>query len=538
MYGRIIAMEKGLLEPVFFDNLVYENDNFLVKKFCFWQGCSLWWHNEYQLFSVALPGCTAFNVIGCRATFAYEDGKRATDEEFCYVNGFKDGLCLVGLTDKGFGYIDPKMNFVIPPKYNNARKFQNGLAIVALWDNEAQKDKWIFIDKKGNEYSFEKEYAVIENNSEGMFRVSDLDMGGFWGSNSLAYFSDYDTNAGVWGYVDSTGKEIIKPQYIYAFDFENGYALVCKGWWYKDKKWDTASKTGGYWTDTELWGFIDKTGKEVVPCQYDEIKYFYDNTKYLQAHFGGWKDGKWGIIDFQGKWIVEPIFGDLDYDISEDGCFAFCNEDKWNAPDEIPMGIYSIPEQRILFEPQFTDVDFLDNGLFLVEKYDDTLGRTIQVVIDRTGKPLFDSAYRCLYPHANYYKASAIDKNGKELHGIIDKQGNEIIPCKYDASWNGFLFSQKLVIFKQDEKYGLMSFDENIIIEPKYTSLTYYAQGFLYAKIDGKEGLIDEGKVGLLDMSGKIILPVKYESISIENDLIVGRENNGTDLFRIIKNQS
>jgi hypothetical protein len=531
-------MEKEFIEPVYFNDTVYENKDFSVKRICFWRDCELYWKNEVKLFSVALPGCTAFNVTGCKATFALEDGKRATDKEFCYVDGFEEGLCLVGITGKGFGYIDSKMDFVIPPKYNNAKRFQNGFALVAFWDNEKEKNTWIFIDKQGVEYHFEKEYAVIENNSDGIFRVSDLDMGGFWGFFSLAFHSDYHSNAGLWGYVDSAGKEIIKPQYIYAFDFENGYARVCKGEWTKDKKWDNEYNTGRYWTETELWGFIDKTGKEVIPCRYDEIKYFYENSKYLQAHIGGWENGKWGIIDYNGNWIVEPIFEDLDYDISTDGCFAFYNEDKWSAPDEIPMGIYSIAEQRVIFEPQFLDVDFLDDGFFRVEKYDEKLNRNIQMVIDKTGKPLFDSVYTDLFNRNNYYETVIRDKNGNQLYGIIDKAGNELLSCKYNATWNGLLFPQKLIVFKQDEKCGVMSFDGNIIIEPNYTSLMYCAEGFFEAKIGGKEGHIDEGKVGLLDMAGNIVLPITYKSVSIENELICAQDDSGATLFKIIRNRT
>ncbi|MCL1991554.1 MAG: WG repeat-containing protein, partial [Spirochaetes bacterium] len=64
---------------------------------------------------------------------------------------------------------------------------------------------------------------------------------------------------------------------------------------------------------------INKTGKEIIPCKFDEIKYFmnhgteeaesseeYGASSYLMAHFGGWQNGNWGVIDYSGNWVVPP----------------------------------------------------------------------------------------------------------------------------------------------------------------------------------------------------------------------------------------
>lgn len=106
----------------------------------------------------------------------------------------------------------------------------------------------------------------------------------------LAYHSDYERIAGIWGFVNESGKEVIAPQYIYAYDFEDGLAIVAKGKWTRDKKWDNKYNQGRYWTEEELWGAIDKEGKEVIPCVFDEIVCFYDCTDVFMAHYGGWKN--------------------------------------------------------------------------------------------------------------------------------------------------------------------------------------------------------------------------------------------------------
>ncbi|MDR1179266.1 MAG: WG repeat-containing protein [Spirochaetales bacterium] len=535
-------MNKQRLVPTVFNDIVFENDEILIKKTYFWSSCSIWKDDETNLLKVNLPGSRAFN-IGCIATFAYPDGRRATEQEFCYLGSFHEGLAKVAVAEDKYGFIDANMEFIIQPIYNYVRDFQNGYSVVSRWDEKNKTNITLFIDKTGKEFIFERidNYNSISDYSDGMFKVSDLKSCGIYERwVSLAYFSDYGNDAGFWGYTDNTGKEVIKPQYIYAFDFENGLALVCKGKWTKDKKWDNNCKTGGYWTEEELWGMIDKTGKEVVPCKFDEIKYFHTvneekDNRYLQAHYGGWKEGKWGIIDYSGEWIIEPIFTDLYYDITEDGYFEFSNKDKWSAPDNVPIGIYSINEKCVLFEPEFTNIDFMPDGTFKVERYDLKLNRKIEQIIDKSGRVIFISNYTYLFDRNDGYETMIREKDGRQIYGFVDKLGNEILPCKFEISWNGLLIDIQRIIFKENEKYGLMTFDEKIIIKPQYTSLINISNEFLEVKTGGKEGFVDEGRNGLLTIEGINILPIIYTSISIENDTIIARSDEGTILFQIIK---
>ena len=483
-----------------------------------------------------MPGGEYFNS-NCIGTFALPDGRRATEKEFSYIGSFHEGLAKIAIKDKGYGFVDKDMNIVIEPKYKSATGFKNGVAVVKILDEDGNK-KVMLIDKNGNERFFEKDYKRIlyEHNgdfcNEGMFMVSDHE------DIELAFYSDYENNAGVWGYADSNGKEIVKPQYIFAFDFEKGLALVCKGEW--RKKWEDSRNTGQYWREKELWGMIDKTGREVVPFIFDEIKYYHHGSdKYLQAHYGGWHEGKWGIINFSGEWVVEPVFEDLGYEIYNDDYITFYNEDKWNSPDDdIPMGIYSIKEQRALFEPQFLDVKFIDNGTFIVEKYDDKSRRNKQIIIDINGKVLVDSQYDSIWK--NYKKKDMcnvyiVDANGKCLSGLIDKNGKEIIPCKYDMAFDGILFDLEVFIYLENGKFGIRNFNGEIIIPPEYTYISDVMGNYFKVKVGRKKDFIDEGKIGIITLDGKTVIPIEYKDISIEEGLIMARDGTGTTLYKIVK---
>ena len=58
---------------------------------------------------------------------------------------------------------------------------------------------------------------------------------------------------GKWGFIDKTGKQVIPCKYDGVGSFEEGLALVSLNF----KR-----------------GYIDKTGKQVIPCTYDDVVFF------------------------------------------------------------------------------------------------------------------------------------------------------------------------------------------------------------------------------------------------------------------------
>jgi|GEM_PF-2503638 len=75
------------------------------------------------------------------------------------------------------------------------------------------------------------------------------------------------------------------------------------------------------------WGVIDKTGKEVIPFQYDEI------GSHAQGLVSVKKDGKWGRFDKTGKEII-PVKYKVLRPMQPDGSKLIVNEDnKWGLID-------------------------------------------------------------------------------------------------------------------------------------------------------------------------------------------------------------
>lgn len=90
---------------------------------------------------------------------------------------------------------------------------------------------------------------------------------------------------GKYGYIDDNGKVIIPFEYEYAEDFNEGLAIVWKG--YKLLA-----------DDYFKCGYIDKTGKEVIPIKYDDTYSFRESLAAVK------KNGKYGFIDKNEKIII------------------------------------------------------------------------------------------------------------------------------------------------------------------------------------------------------------------------------------------
>jgi len=535
-------------EPAICDEVVFENNDLKITKIAEWNGCSLYWACDSldsddvpeEILKVLLPGSGSFNYNGI-STYAKEDGTRATALEFSFMEDFRNGLAKVAVDGFGYGFVNKDLTFVITPRYSLAKDFSEGYAIAVTTDKQN-----VIIDKSGREVFFQKEfsgekYKNICNCVDSMLRVSLMGKMGILDFNyRLAYYHDDDNNAGLWGYVNTKGDEVIAPQYIFAFDFKDGIAQVCKGKWEYKNQWNERENTNGWWSEEMLWGFIDKQGNEVVPCKFDEIQIFQNEnsekyeTEYFKAHIGGWKEGKWGVIDRKGNWVVEPIFKDVDYTISDEGCFAFYVADKWSDVN-VPMGIYSLFENRVIFEPQFLNVDFLSNGNFIVELYDKNKNKNITKVIDREGNQTFESDYSSIYWSEEMYKVTVwedINGNGLLRRGLIDKSGKIVLPCKYNADWNGISQERRKIICKDDAsgKYGMIDFEENTIIPAVYDELCWmHGTDLLCAELNGEK----EHRKGLLLQNGTKVLPIAFKCINIRRNVIIAHDENGTSMYKL-----
>ena len=515
-------------EPKICNDILFENDKYKIETKFIWENAKLFRHEN--IISAMYDGKQACNYYEGHATFCDLDGKRLTSLDFHITSEFKEDYMCVALGEphykyNGYTFMDKNFNFLFEPKYNRATDFVNGYAsVLKIIDN---KGYWYIIDKTGKEIFSRNEYEEIGKFSDGLCKVSVKDVT----RRGLAYHTDYYDIAGIWGYINEQGEEVIKPQYIYADNFTNGIARVCKGKWKPVEENDKK-----YWSDKELWGFIDTAGNEIIPCIYDEIGTLQDD-KYIIADF----EGKWGVLDLKGNWILEPIYLSKlyyqDYDYVEIYNEDATASDVWN--DECFIGLYDLKEKRIVCEPKYQDISVLGRGIFCVTLKDKKINKNIEYIVNDLGVSLFPSNYKTIFArsHKNndeneennsidYYEVKKHEEKGKELNGLLDKEGKELFMFNYDMPWSPFNKERQQFKFQENDKIGIRDFNENIIMPAEYEEIYYSKFGLYQVKQNNKWGLIDS--------NNNTLIPIEYEYSDIKNDgIIILRKNNNSRVLQL-----
>lgn len=167
-----------------------------------------------------------------------------------------------------------------------------------LWSTSVDFDYLQFyLDEKGN---FALEVSEIDN---GVCRVMPFNQG--LAPYAVYYGGDYNTV--YYGFIDKNGNTVIEPQYtnFYADRVGSIYEV------FNDNIASVQNKNG-------LWGGIDKTGKTVIPFEYDLLMVFNEGLAVAK------KNGKYGVIDTNNN-IVIPFEYDNLSSYSNGVCVAIKN---------------------------------------------------------------------------------------------------------------------------------------------------------------------------------------------------------------------
>lgn len=233
-----------------------------------------------------------------------------------------------------WGYINNEGRWIIPPKYDMALNFSDGVALVK--DSYQGGEVWDVINDKGqsiiqSEYYgygvFLKLYdyrVTIHPNkhfTEGLVPVS------------VEILDKNYKGPAVSGYLNKSGELELYGYYEKVFNFQDGYAAVVKNGKYgfinHNGEWvikPTFAMCGSFSNGlapaldekTRKWGFINKQGAWAIEPQFSKAKDFSDGLAAV------WKDFKWGYINVYGEFKIP-----LEYRIAEsfsDG-YAYVGKD-------------------------------------------------------------------------------------------------------------------------------------------------------------------------------------------------------------------
>lgn len=199
-------------------------------------------------------------------------------------------------------------DLAIPAIFKFAKPFSEGLAAVCASEGDGRmmhyKDEYYYITPEGKPAFTEKKF--FRKPKPVVFKDADS-----FSEGLAAVRVEYKT-----GYIDKQGKMVIQPQYRNGLEFRNGKALVLtdggEPWQYIDKEGKTLVTFGNWrfwghahapqfmdglalvsvWEhSTELHGFVDETGKLVIPMIYTNAQPFSEGLAAVQINddaMNGW----------------------------------------------------------------------------------------------------------------------------------------------------------------------------------------------------------------------------------------------------------
>ena len=274
------------------------------------------------------------------------------------------------------------------------------------------------------------------------------------------------------------------------------------------------------------YGVIDTKGQKIIDTKYEEVKipnpekpvficYQDENTKilneknedifteyenveplrlknissdlmYEKSTLKYVKDGKFGLIDFNGKKITKPRYEEIDTLQFKEGELLVKEEGKYGIINIKGTTLVKANYDKIETDKFYEEGNGYNNSGYIVSK-------------------ITEQGYR---------------------YGYVDLNGKEIIQTKYNDLYRITEINSEdiYIICAENGKYGLIKNDKKII-ENDYQTLNYIESNSTITAIKGK-------KSGVLSMEGEILVPLEFNQIDVTGEYIYATTEEGyTKIF-------
>jgi hypothetical protein len=302
------------------------------------------------------------------------------------------------IKDSKYGYIDNSGSMVIPPQFDRASNFSQGLASIE------NNGKWSYINESG-------EIVINLDTPDDLFPGYFVD--------DLAMVPQGTPEHVQCGFINGQGEWVIRPRFDNAHFFSEDFAMV--------------GRNDGTGTFHYKWGYIDKTGRLVISYRFDKADDFSEGLACVCF------EGKYGFIDKTGKFVIQPKY--LDASSFSEG-LASVRED---SGDYVEYGFIDKTGAMVI-TPQFAYAANFSGGLALVttgENFESTLFGFIDTRGNFTIRPRFKEAQ-------NFTEGLAMVKVN-EKWGFIDTTGRLVIPAIYDFA---FFFQNGLAAVRTGDSFN------------------------------------------------------------------------------------
>lgn len=251
-------------------------------------------------------------------------------------------------------------------------------------------------------------------------------------------------------------------------------------------------------------------------------------TKEIFDHFGGFSDGTFKIhrhgltseIDSDGNLIFIPYKKRLHL---KDDLYKISQEDyKW--------GVYRKSDNK-------TIIPFIHRDIMLIPEYNSFIVKSNETetgfksyIFDEEGNVLFSSTDCDIYFWGNkYYHIHKPGVDEKPLSGIVDKNGKILVQPSFTEIWvkdgHFFVSSRNGRCGKVNELgYSSLEYDKyKLVHTSEWDFPTRYFPDFetkgepkvLYSCNPSFIIVFKNGKCGVVDLNGDIVIPIEYQDIDI-----------------------
>ncbi len=293
-----------------------------------------------------------------------------------------------------YGYMDLSGKVVIPAEYEQLGFFHEGLAFAV------KNEKYGFIDK-GNRVVVPFEYES----------VTDFEQG-----RSIVEIND------KLGVVDRSGAVVFPVEFDEIGILSEGLVYVSKN---------------------DMYAYYDKNFNLRIPFRFNEAYNFQNGKAKVQV------DGKQGVIDIYGTFLVPPAYEDINF--FNDSLLVFEENEYYGIMRK---------NTEIVSPANFDEIGVLNLNRALAV-FEDLIG-----YLDGTGKMVIKAQYET-YP--NYVKRGQFKSNlavvkQKGKYGVIDRNGKVIIPLAF----NDLGEISSLMAFSKGKGWGFIDQTGKVIIQPEF----------------------------------------------------------------------
>lgn len=294
--------------------------------------------------------------------------------------------------------------------------------------------------------------------------------------------------------------------------------------------------------DNGKWGYVDKDKKWVIEPQYEDAWIFEHGMGVVSNEV---YDS--GVINTRGEWIIEPLNASIIINTTKSGGRFFCIKS-----NEVTT-IYDAKGNEIIStnETIYQSYDFFPEELQFLLADNKKYG-----FIDKEGNwvipPQFSDGTNFSEGVASVHKEgrgwSIINRDKLVLHRFSD-----------DVTYVSSCSSDCILVFKNGV-YGYMNIKGETALDYIYEDASHFQEGRAFVKkIDAEEwqcintagdvyfsikcdnALVMSGrfnyikynnKAGIVDMNGEVVLPIEYDRIfALERDHYVKVEQGNKDLY-------